>query len=188
MLNLLVLQISKTLVHFYFFNPVCFFFFCIILLLRLGNFCYCIFKVTDCFSSFSFILLLSLSTEFFYFIFCTFNSKILIWFFFIHLFVETSYLFVIFLFLIFVSRIPVIVYWNIFFMTAALTALYFEHLCYLDVGIYWLLFLIQVDIPLVLGITSDFHMIFSHLGYCIIGLWVLNLLFWLASYDTTQKG
>lgn len=60
MLNLLVRQISETLVHFYFLTQSVFFF----LLLRLGNFCYCIFKFTDCFSSFPFILL-SLSTEFF---------------------------------------------------------------------------------------------------------------------------
>lgn len=160
-------------------------FFC--LLLRLGNFCYCIFKFTDCFSSFSFILLLSLSTEFFISFFVLsilkfqFGSSS-----FIYLLRLPTYL-LSFYFFIFVSRIFVIVYWNIF-ITAALTGLYFEHLCYLNVGIYWLLFLIQVDIPLVLGITSDFHMIYSHFGYCIIGLWVLNLLFWLASYDTTQKG
>lgn len=122
MLNLLVRQISETLVHFYFLTQSVFFF----LLLRLGNFCYCIFKFTDCFSSFP-IILLSLSTEFFISFFVLsllkfqFGSSS-----FIHLLRLPTY-FPSFYFFILVSRILVIIYWNIF-MTAALTALYFEHL------------------------------------------------------------
>ena len=102
-------------------------FFFFLLLLRLGNFCYCIFKLTDCFSSFSFILLLSLSTEFFISFFVLsilkfqFGSSS-----FISLLRLPTYL-LSFYFFIFVSRIFVIVYSNIF-MTAALTGLYFEHM------------------------------------------------------------
>lgn len=119
----------------------------------------------------------------FYFIFCTFNSKISIWFFFIHLFVETSYLFVIFLF-----------FYICFKNTCNCLLKYFYDSCFNSL-VFWTSLLSRCWHLLIAFSHSSwyssgswYNKICSHLGYCIIGLWVLNLLFWLASYDTTQKG